>query len=95
MKKTISIICMAVAMIAATSCGGSRHVTSTENESIKITETLDNASSLGKWHKCTTCNGKGACVRCKGTGKVQGKACPSCNGTGRCSVCDGKGGWRE
>lgn len=49
---------------------------------------------LGKWTVCRVCSGKGVCINCKGTGKVNEKECNSCKGTGRCSTCEGQGGFR-
>ena len=41
---------------------------------------------------CKTCNGKGLCWWCGGSGKgLLGTSDSTCNGTGRCTACDGIG----
>lgn len=50
---------------------------------------------IGKWTDCRVCKGKGTCIECKGTGKVNGKECNACKGSGRCTTCEGQGGFRS
>lgn len=42
--------------------------------------------------KCPSCEGKGSCISCEGTGRNSGEnTCHMCDGSGKCFVCGGKG----
>ena len=55
----------------------------------------DKDEPLSEWISCTACDGKGHCMRCAGTGKVNGQKCVTCDGRGLCKVCNGQGGYRK
>ncbi len=80
---------MSMCMIALSSCRSHRTI---EKKDVVILD--DQETPLKPWVNCRTCDGKGTCTRCKGTGKVQGQRCVTCSGTGKCSVCAGEGGYR-
>jgi hypothetical protein len=42
---------------------------------------------------CPTCNGRGRCTRCGGSGKtgIIPEICPTCRGVKVCITCKGKG----
>lgn len=83
------IALLAIFTVSLTSC---RSTKKTVTERVVILD--DQESPLTNWVKCSSCSGKGECVRCKGTGKVNGQKCVTCAGTGKCAVCDGEGGHR-
>lgn len=83
------IALLALCTVSFTSCRSSKK---TVTERVVILD--DQEVPLTDWAKCTSCAGKGECVRCKGTGKVNGQKCVTCAGTGKCAVCDGEGGYR-
>ena len=80
---------MALCTVSFTSC---RSTKKTVTERVVILDAQE--APLTHWVKCSSCAGKGECVRCKGTGKVNGQKCVTCAGTGKCAVCDGEGGHR-
>lgn len=43
---------------------------------------------------CQTCNGRGRCLRCEGSGKIGWiipAVCPTCRGRKVCLTCNGSG----
>ena len=86
MKKTlIAIVSIAMMGFVSISCG-----------SHTIVQTVsDNPTyqDQGKFKRCTTCDGKGSCSSCKGTGRISGDACRTCKGSGKCPSCGGDGGY--
>ena len=91
-----AVFAVALAFFAMTlgSCSSTQKVMNTKNVE-RSTVLEDQDKPLTAWISCEACNGKGSCVRCKGTGKVSGKKCVSCDGSGKCPVCGGKGGYRS
>jgi hypothetical protein len=47
----------------------------------------------GTFKRCLSCDGKGSCAPCKGTGRISGDACRNCKGSGKCPSCNGNGGY--
>lgn len=76
--------------LSMNSCHSSKKTIKTE----RVVILDDQEVPLTKWINCSSCAGKGSCVRCNGTGKVSGQKCISCRGTGNCSACNGEGGYR-
>ncbi len=89
MKNIVYAAIMVIGTIGMAAC----HRSST-TEVTRSTILPDETKPLTQWVNCSACSGKGSCLRCKGTGKISGKACVTCNGTGKCTVCNGEGGYR-
>ena len=87
MKKNI-IITFLAALSMAFVCSSCR----THRVAV-ISEYKGDGEALGEWVKCSSCDGTGACKKCKGTGLDN--ECTACNGTGICSSCKGQGGHRS
>jgi hypothetical protein len=92
MKKIIfAIVSFAMIGFASISCTSHRSVrVDSTTISVGTSGTSDNQ---GTFKRCTACDGKGACVTCKGTGRISGDACRTCKGTGKCPSCGGDGGY--
>lgn len=87
MKKSIITACLAAFCVAFAASSCRSHVlikSQYQGDDEPLTET--------EWIKCASCDGTGACKKCKGTG-LDG-TCSSCKGTGICSSCKGQGGHR-
>lgn len=93
-KKATFAIAMALFAVTLSSCSSTKRIVSAKNVE-RSTVLEDQEKPLTAWISCEACNGKGSCVRCKGTGKVSSKKCTSCDGSGKCPVCGGKGGYRS
>ena len=86
MKKAfIAIVATAMIGMFTVSCR-----THTVHQTYTETQTYQ---SQGTFKRCNSCDGKGSCSACKGTGRISGDACRSCKGTGKCTSCRGDGGY--
>lgn len=95
-NKAVCVVALTFAAMTLGSCTSTNKVVNTNTKNVERSTVLeDQGKPLTAWISCEACDGKGSCVRCKGTGKVSGKKCVSCNGTGKCPVCGGKGGYRS
>lgn len=87
--KVVTMALVAVMSLALVSCVSQRSVS-------RFAKTYEETTTpAGEWHNCNTCSGKGSCVKCNGTGKIDNGKCRACKGTGRCQSCDGQGGYRD
>lgn len=91
MKKRTFILTFAFAAMLSFGMTSCRTVHTIHSEDVLVND----EEHIGQWVNCRTCNGKGACTRCNGTGQRSGNDCTACNGTGKCSSCNGKGGYRR
>ncbi len=93
-KKATFAIALALFTATLSCCNSTKKVVNTKN--VERSTVLDDQDKpLTAWISCKACDGKGSCVRCKGTGKVSDKKCASCDSSGKCPVCGGKGGYRS
>lgn len=93
-KKNIIIVITSIFVLAIGINSCARPVVVENDQNVKVHSVIYKDRPLGKWTDCRVCKGKGSCIYCKGTAKLNGKECKNCKGTGRCVTCEGQGGFR-